>query len=780
MNTEAFLAKKQDRLSIRPISVTLLIMLALAFFIKSNMQVIPAVDATAANQVFSAERAKNMLTDLLKEGIPHPVDSDANRVVERRIVDRLRSMGFQEEIQQAVECRDFSLGVARCTQVRNIIVTIDGTHSAEGDGKNGILLSAHYDSVGAGPGASDAGSAVATLLEITRMLSLEERPRNSIVLLFNEGEEFGLFGAHAFMRHHPLAKGLKLAINIEARGSDGQSVMFETGEKSGWLVEEYIASTPAPLSSSLFYEVYKILPNDTDLTVFKEHGLQGLNFAHGGNEPHYHTPLDNLSNLKLGTIQHHGENVWGVLERIKNKDFSDELNEKNIVYSDIIGQFVIQWQESTSLIVSVILCLLFVVVAKQFSNKQMLQGKSILKGVYGFFIMVILLTLLALLMQKFTQVVSGGNEPWRVNNFPMQLTLWASLSFVGLVIGRWLAKKASPINLLLGLLMCWLVLSVVTSLLMVGISYLFIVPSLIAILMLLILPFIKSTFGEAAIGSLLVIVSAVVGIIFLPIVYVLELMVSYKMSLAIGLMLSIVISSLIPLTAFSKSAVSHSNKLNYTFALVFVIGFTWTVTQPLYSVFIPQPLNITHIQNDDGQSYIAVGNNVNQSSEQLQALMNDGQLGQAVVWSTVESINKPINDLQLPKANVDILSTQQSNEIKTVRLNIDSTDENLRDLVLYFPQSSKLKSIQYAGKTLTYDNESTYRNGYYEFQCRGLSCQSVDVELTFLNAKEVEMTVVKSLSGIPDSDLEYSNARGEKAVQRQFGDKTIIISKVKI
>jgi Zn-dependent M28 family amino/carboxypeptidase len=219
--------------------------------------------------------------------------------------------------------------------------------------EKGILLSAHYDSVPAGPGGSDAGAAVGTLLETARLLSKLPQPRNTIILLFNEGEEFDLTGARAFMEQHPYAKSLQLALNIEARGSRGKSVLFETGEDSGWLIKHYMRTTPAPLSSSLFYEIYKLLPNDTDLTIYKEHGLQGLIFAHAQGEPHYHTPLDNLENLDKGSLQHHGDNVWGIINAIKDIDIDiKNVQTGNLVYTDVLGLFIIQWEEDSSLWIS--------------------------------------------------------------------------------------------------------------------------------------------------------------------------------------------------------------------------------------------------------------------------------------------------------------------------------------------------------------------------------------------------------------------------------------------
>ena len=55
-----------------------------------------------------------------------------------------------------------------------------------------------------------------------------------------------------------------------------------------------------PVTSSMFYEIYRTLPNDTDFTVFKRAGIPGVNFAYIENSQHYHRPQDNQANLEPG------------------------------------------------------------------------------------------------------------------------------------------------------------------------------------------------------------------------------------------------------------------------------------------------------------------------------------------------------------------------------------------------------------------------------------------------------------------------------------------------
>lgn len=79
----------------------------------------------------------------------------------------------------------------------NILVKIPGSASSTSQ-KDGILLSAHYDSVSTAPGATDDGMGVASLLALVEYFAKEEhRPRRTIVFNINNGEEDGLYGALA-------------------------------------------------------------------------------------------------------------------------------------------------------------------------------------------------------------------------------------------------------------------------------------------------------------------------------------------------------------------------------------------------------------------------------------------------------------------------------------------------------------------------------------------------------------------------------------------------------
>ena len=183
-----------------------------------------------------------------------------------------------------------------------------------------VLLSGHYDSVSAGPGASDDGHAVALQLETLRALRPGPRLRNDVIFLFTDSEEGGLLGAKAFLDQHPWAKQTGLVLNFEARGTSGPGMMFETSEGNGKLIREFAAAAPHPVTSSLSYEAYKLLPNDTDLTFYKRAGLAGLGFAYVGDVIYYHTQYDDVAHLDPRSLQQEGDYALALARRFGNLD----------------------------------------------------------------------------------------------------------------------------------------------------------------------------------------------------------------------------------------------------------------------------------------------------------------------------------------------------------------------------------------------------------------------------------------------------------------------------
>src|SRR6185437_7213057 len=260
------------------VALALYALVICAAALRAHPSAIKSADAPA--EEFSGTRAKNTLLQIVGNGVPHPVGSPADATVRERIVARLTELGYQPRVQESFACDE----TGRCADVKNILARLEGRESV-----SAVMVASHYDSVPAGPGASDDRAGTVSVLEIARALKASPQLRHPVIFLIDEGEEAGLFGAVAFVQDDPWAKDVRAVVNMDNRGTSGPATMFETGSANEWLMRLYAHAVQRPDATSIFYAVYKLLPNDTDFTVFKRAGYQGFNFAFIGDVAHYHT-----------------------------------------------------------------------------------------------------------------------------------------------------------------------------------------------------------------------------------------------------------------------------------------------------------------------------------------------------------------------------------------------------------------------------------------------------------------------------------------------------------
>ncbi len=326
---------------------------------------------TAPTVAFSADRAFAVLTRILGDEAPHPLGSAANAEVRARIAYELAAIGLTVEVQEQLVAHPRG-NVAR---VHNLLARIDG----ERDGP-ALLLAAHHDSVGAGPGACDDGAAVAAMIETARALVTQPRLQHPVILLIDDGEELGLFGARAFCQHHRWAKDVAAVLNFEARGTSGPSLMFETAGDDAWLVDAAARALDRPMTGSAFATVYRSLPNSTDLAVFREHGLPGLNFAFVGDVRRYHTPRDELKHVDRRSLQHHGEQMLALARELGHGPLPGRAT-GSALFFDVLGRFVVALPRAWELPLSGLVLLAHVLAAAVLLGRRLVTRAAVGRGV---------------------------------------------------------------------------------------------------------------------------------------------------------------------------------------------------------------------------------------------------------------------------------------------------------------------------------------------------------------------------------------------------------------
>ncbi|HMI40720.1 MAG TPA: M20/M25/M40 family metallo-hydrolase [Sphingomicrobium sp.] len=464
--------------------------LMLAFGAKDALIRPPSPPAQTAVTDFDSARAAARLARILGDQRAHPVDSAANDAVRGRLMAELRALGLTPQVRERMDCNGTpkSRSVS-CSLTRNVVVSIGPPHGRR------LLINSHYDSTPTGPGAADDGIGVAAMLEIGAQLRAAP-PARPVTLLFNEGEEFGLNGARAFVEGDPLAREVDTQINIEARGVNGPALMFETSDPNGPALADYARATIRPYANSISTDFARLIPNTTDVTVFKERGWKTLSYSIIGNETRYHSPGDTLEALNRASLYHLGSEVLAATKVLA----ADQVarGEGRRVFTDIAGRGFI----SLPLIAAALLLAAILGGTALVAYRRKALGRP-----FGVVAGAVLAAIVATAMLGELAALIRAGDYWRAHPLVAYLAVYATLLAI---------EAALLVRFTLGIdrerlrIAGWLFIGLVgavASIALPGATIFFLAPSLLALIAMLIVgksaPLATALFWAAALLQLL-------------------------------------------------------------------------------------------------------------------------------------------------------------------------------------------------------------------------------------------------------------------------------------
>ncbi|MBA3668837.1 MAG: M20/M25/M40 family metallo-hydrolase [Sphingomonas sp.] len=438
------------------------IALLMAVFAVKGMLLVPPPPPPGS--AFDTGRAISRLQRVLGDQRPHPVDSDANDAVRGRLVAELRGLGLDPLVRERQDCRGMPKSrTISCSRTHNVVAVIGGDRPG-----NALLLNAHYDSTPTGPGAADDGIGVATLLEVAANLQARP-PAHPVILLFNEGEEYGLNGAGAFVDGDPLAAQVGALINIEARGVSGPAVMFETSEPNGAALADYVGGATRPYANSLMTDFARLIPNYTDVVVFKDKGWRTLSFAITGNETRYHSPGDTVQALNRDSLYHMGSEVLAATRALSP---APSAGAARWAYADIAGRVMVR--------LPLLLAALLLGGLLLGSGVLAWRGKSLgrpLLAVSG----AVAAAIAIAFGSSFLAGLLRAGDYWRATPLVPYLALYASLLAAELGVLRWLGGKVDTQRLRLASWLLVLLFGGALSLAVPGATIIFLVGPALAL-----------------------------------------------------------------------------------------------------------------------------------------------------------------------------------------------------------------------------------------------------------------------------------------------------------
>ena len=329
--------------------------------------------ATAPATEFSAERAWLTVREVARQ--PHSTGTPANAMVRDYLMQQCRALGLRPVVQDTsvlvTEHGGIMLG-----RVQNIVARLPGRQP----GGKAVLVLAHYDSQPHTPGAGDDAAGVAAMLEAMRALRAGPPLAHDVIWLFTDGEEAGLLGASAYAADTArLRREVGMVLNFEGRGNRGPSLTFEVSSQNGWVMREYARAAPTPLASSLFYEAYRHLPNDTDFTPLRKAGLTGLNFAFVDGYSYYHSPADTPAHLDRGSLQHHGEYLLSLVRHFGTISLA-QTKAPDYTFFNPLGSWLVLYPASWNLPLTGFVILLLLGVMAMARQRRHLSWPSLLGG----------------------------------------------------------------------------------------------------------------------------------------------------------------------------------------------------------------------------------------------------------------------------------------------------------------------------------------------------------------------------------------------------------------
>ena len=698
---------------------------------------------------FNTQRAIGRLQRILGDERPHPVDSDANDAVRGRLIAELQAIGLQSRVQETTDCSAMpKTRFVSCSHVRNVIATIPGQKPGPQ-----LLINSHYDSTPTGPGAGDDGLGVAVMLEVGAILKANPPPR-PVALLFNEGEEFGLNGAHAFVRADPQAKQVNSLINIDVRGVTGPAVMYETSEPNGAAMSLYGKATARPYANSISTDFAKLIPNTTDVVFFRPAGWTLLNYAIVGNETRYHSPGDNIAALDPNSVGHVGTEVLAAARAMAGTPDPARVGSGRTVFTDIAGR---SFFHLPLLVAAGLLALLLVAAFVLAWRRASLRKPLLVAG--G---MVVGGSLVAGLVSVAASLIRSGDF-WRAFPLVPYLAVYATLLLAMGFVWWWWGRALDKRRIRAAAWLMILIIGAALSLAIPGATIFFLIAPAIALVGITVSD--RSPFA----ANLLVTLAIVIQFVMFA-----EILTLVEMLLIDGPLAAVVLlAALVALPAIIETD-AKASRLAVVAMLVASIGL-WigAMAIPRSSAQRPLQFSIDYFRD-------AAKQKANWAVATKQAPLPRNYPGQ---WNkkvlpyngrTRWVADAPLLDTPVPTAKV--MSAQPSGAGRKVLLSLSSGGANT--IAIRFPKNAKLLALGLAGSPVALPPKGEPDKPI--LRCTGRACEGLQIEVVLGDNRPADAELFSTKFGLPPQGQPLTAARPKNAIPQYAPDSTITMSRIRL
>jgi len=525
--------------------------------------------------------------------------------------------------------------------------------------------------------------------------------------------------------------------------------MFETSRPNAAAIALYRAAVGRPVANSLSTDLYALIPNSTDVTVFAERPWTILNFAVIGNETRYHSAGDDLAALDRRSLQHMGEQTIEVTARYATGEVPAADGTR--LYTDLAGQVLIVLPLLFELVLLGLLILFFVIEA----TRRRALGRPLL----GMMVALIGATGLAFAGHALVQLLRAGDF-WRAYPSVTTTAVYAS-ALLACVIGlAWVAGTAERPRLRAAFWLIFLLVGAAICFVAPGAAIYFLLPPLVTALGMVA----KRWWASAAqAGAILAIV--LLFVTFGPALALFEdLLNGGPLWVFAPLGATILLPALIELRLLLTAArpIALAGALG-------VLGWAGAAFVPAYSTDRQQLFTIEYVWDETAHTGRF-------------AVNNDGApVPFAGTWERAEfpytarrrwAAAAPPVPVAAPTAT--IVGQQRTSEARRIRIRL--TANGAEQIVLIAPRAANLRAAGGGGFLQRFgDNPERYF-----LRCAGRTCDGALLDLVLGTADPVEFTIIGTRSGLPPAAAELARARPANARPQYGADSTIAIGRLRL
>jgi len=248
--------------------------------------------------------------------------------------------------------------------------------------------------------------------------------------------------------------------------------MFQSSSENASVIPA-LASVQRPITSSGWEACYQVLPGDTDLSVFRNAGFAGMNFAFFDGSARYHTPEDSPTNFDHASLQHMGSTVLATARKFAGQDLGAPRG-GSLTYFTVLGELV-HYPQSLAVSLAVLAAVVFVATLL-YARRRGVRIRGVGLAAASFLALLVVTMALGMGTWQVLRLLNPGYGSFHTGDtYQPEWYATGLLALTAALNVAWylMMRRRAPEEIILATWAWFLVLAILTAAFVPGAAYLF-------------------------------------------------------------------------------------------------------------------------------------------------------------------------------------------------------------------------------------------------------------------------------------------------------------------